>query len=89
MVSQRLGGIIMSTINLQARVERLDDLSRGLAREVLLWKEGNDPLLYAERKAYLTAIQQALAGIEDARVILARARQRLGPVAGESPLPSA
>ena len=68
----------MSTINLQTRVERLDELSRGLAREVLVWKEGNDPLLYVERKAYLTAIQQALAGIEDARVVLARARQRLG-----------
>jgi hypothetical protein len=78
-------GAVMSTINLQVRVERLEELSRGLSREVLLWKEGNDPLLYVERKAYLSAIQQALAGIEDARVVLARARQRLGPAAGEPP----
>ena len=67
----------MRMLNLEARVQRLEELSRGLAREVLLWKEGNDPLLYAERRAYLSAIQDALAGIEDARVVLARARQRM------------
>lgn len=60
-----------------ARVRRLDELMRGLAKEVSLWKEGNDPLLYLERKAYLEAIQDALAGVEEARVVLARARQRL------------
>jgi hypothetical protein len=41
------------------------------------WKGGNDPLLYLERKAYLGAIQDALAGVESARVILARVRRRL------------
>jgi hypothetical protein len=55
----------------------LEELTRGLAKEVSLWKEGNDPLLYLERKAYLGAIQDALAGVEEARVVLARARQRL------------
>jgi hypothetical protein len=68
----------MRMLSLEARVQRLEELSRGLAREVLLWKEGNDLLLYAERRAYLSAIQNALSGIEDARVVLARARQRLG-----------
>jgi hypothetical protein len=53
-------------------------LARGLAKEVSLWKGGNDPLLYLERKAYLGAIQDALAGVESARVILARVRRRLG-----------
>jgi hypothetical protein len=52
-------------------------LSRGLAIEVVLRKAANDPLLYLERKAYLTAIQDALAGVAGARVALARARQRL------------
>ena len=60
-----------------ARVRRLDELARGLAKEVTLWREGNDPLLYLERKAYLGAIQDALAGVEAARVVLAKARQRL------------
>jgi hypothetical protein len=67
----------MNLIDLKARVCRLDDLARGLAKEVALWKGGNDPLLYLERKAYLGAIQDALAGVEAARVVLAKARQRL------------
>jgi hypothetical protein len=60
-----------------ARVRRLEELTRGLSREVALWKEANDPLLYLERRAYLNAIQDALAGLEEARVVLARASQRL------------
>jgi hypothetical protein len=67
----------MKLPDLEARVRRLDELARGLAKEVTLWKAGNDPLLYLERKAYLGAIQDALAGVEAARVVLARARQRL------------
>ena len=63
--------------DLKARVRRLDELTRGLAREVAIWKEADDPLLYLERRAYLKAIQDALAGVESARVVLARARQRL------------
>lgn len=59
------------------RVRRLEELARGMAREVSVWKEGNDPLLYLERKAYLDALQDALAGLETARVVMARARQRL------------
>jgi hypothetical protein len=67
----------MSLTDLKTRVERLDGLARGLAKEVVLWKEGGGPLLYLERKAYLSAIQDALAGVESARVVLAQARQRL------------
>jgi hypothetical protein len=59
-------------------LRRLEELTRGLAKEVSLWKEGNDPLLYLERKAYLNAVQDALAGVEEARVVLARALQRVG-----------
>ena len=50
---------------------------RGLAKEVVLWKECNDPLLYLERRAYLGAIRDALADVEAARVVFAKARQRL------------
>ena len=67
----------MNLVDLKARVSRLDELSRGLAKEVTLWKACNDPLLYLERRVYLGAIQDALAGVEEARVILAKARQRL------------
>jgi len=42
-----------------------------------LIREANDPLLYRERQDYLAAIRRALAGVEAARVTLAKARQRL------------
>ena len=57
----------MTLRDLTARVRRLDELSRGLAMEVVLWKECKDPPLYLERRAYLGAIQDALAGVEGAR----------------------
>jgi hypothetical protein len=68
---------VIELADLKARVRRLDELTRGLAREVAIWKQADDPLLYLERRAYLKAIQDALAGVESARVVLARARQRL------------
>ena len=67
----------MNLEDLAARIGRLDQLARGLAKEVQLWKKANDPLLYLERKTYLEAVQDALAGVEAARVLLAKARQRL------------
>jgi hypothetical protein len=67
----------MDTNDIKQRIDRLDQLSRGLAKEVVLTRAANDPLLYLERKAYLTAIHDALAGVEGARVALAKARQRL------------
>ena len=67
----------MNLEDLTARVRRLDELGRGLAKEVALWRKGDDPLLYLERKAYLAAIQDALAGVEAARVVLAKVCQRL------------
>jgi hypothetical protein len=68
---------VLTLSDLISRIGRLDELTRGLAKEVLLWKEATDPLLYLERKAYLRAIQDAVAGVETARVVLARARQRI------------
>jgi hypothetical protein len=67
---------VIRVADVEKRLQRLEDLTRGLSKEVSLWKEGNDPLLYLERKAYLNAIQDALAGVEAARVVLARALQR-------------
>ena len=67
----------MNLASLAGRVRRLDELARGLTKEVAMWKACNDPLLYLERKAYLNAIQNALAGLEAAQVILVKARQRL------------
>jgi hypothetical protein len=46
-------------------------------REHAALAEGDDPLLYQERRAYLAAVQAAVSGLESARVVLAKARQRL------------
>jgi hypothetical protein len=54
----------------RGRVKRLDQLSRDLSKEVFLWKGGDDPL-------HLSAIHEAIAGVEPARVVLVRGQQRL------------
>jgi hypothetical protein len=67
----------MNPTDIAARVDRLTQLSIGLAKEIVSWKECNDPLLYLERKAYLEGIRDALAGIETARIALVTTKQRL------------
>jgi hypothetical protein len=62
---------------LQARVERLEQLAKGLAREVARWKRGDDPLLFAERRAYVDGILDALAGMDEARTVLVGVLARL------------
>jgi hypothetical protein len=46
-------------------------------KEVQLIREADDPLLYLERLAYVEALREAVAGLEDARVALAKALQRI------------
>jgi hypothetical protein len=46
-----------------ARVQRLERLSIGLAKEIVTWKECNDPLLYRERQDYLQGIRNVQSGI--------------------------
>jgi hypothetical protein len=58
------------------RIARLEELRQGLAVEMGLWRQADDPLLYLERRAYMEAIQDVIAGVESARVVLCRARQR-------------
>ncbi len=67
----------MTLEQIAARVERLDELSRGLGKELVLLGKADDPLLYVERKGYLDAPGRVLSGVEEARVVLARVRQRL------------
>ena len=67
----------MNLADLLARVRRLDHLSRGLAKEVSMWRKADDPLLYLERRTYMKGIQDALAGVEEARVALVKVCQRL------------
>jgi hypothetical protein len=57
--------------DVKRRIARLEQLERGLAREVEQQREAEDLLLFRERKQYLAAVQDALAGAEAARVVLA------------------
>jgi hypothetical protein len=61
------------------RIHRLNALTMGLMREDFIWTKDNlhdHPLLFVETRAYLKAIRDALAGVETARIVLAKARQR-------------
>jgi hypothetical protein len=40
----------MSAADILARIRRLDQLSRGLAKEIQLEKRADDPMLYVGRK---------------------------------------
>jgi hypothetical protein len=67
----------MTLKHISARIQRLDALAMGFGRERTIIGKGDDPLLYLERQAYLRALHATTAALENARVILARARQRI------------
>jgi hypothetical protein len=67
----------MSAADIAARVRRLEQLALGIAREIQLVAKADDPMLYLERQAYLAGMRRLLNGIESARVVLVKARQRL------------
>ena len=48
--------------DLKARIERLEKLAQGFSVEEGRWKGDDGLLLFRERKAYLGAVQDALAG---------------------------
>ena len=61
---------------IEARIKRLGKLAMGLMKEVTIMDEHDDPLLFVKRRTYLKAVRDALAGVETARVVLAKARRR-------------
>jgi hypothetical protein len=67
----------MTTSDIVPRVGGLEVLSMGLAQEIVAVRKANDPLLRAERQAYVAGLHDALAGVEAARVVLAKASTRL------------
>mgnify|MGYP006276506471 CR=1 FL=1 len=69
----------MNQHDLKARCDRLLALSKGLAREITLWKAPDALLYFDERQKYLEAISQALRGTESAQVILYRALMGRSP----------
>ena len=68
---------MITLVGIAARVRRLEALALALVRECQLLRAAQDPLLYAERRDYLKAIGTATAAIDEARVVLAMAGQRI------------
>jgi len=62
---------------IKPRVVRLKELLAELGQDFTLWQEVDSPLLDGERRAYLRGIQEAIAGVDEASVVLARAIQRI------------
>ena len=77
MAASRPGKTGMNAADIAARVSRLDQLSRGLALELQTVAKADDPMLYVERQQYLASMRRVLDGVEGARVVLTKARQRL------------
>ena len=67
---------------MQDRVARLEQLQDGLSREVALWRGKQSPLMDAERRVYLNGVQDIIKGLDDARVVMAKALQRARGEAG-------
>jgi hypothetical protein len=68
----------LTLADIKARIARLDRLVRGLARDVAMQRDDpEDVLLFGERKQYLSAIQTALTGADDARAVLTKVVQRM------------
>jgi hypothetical protein len=67
----------MDLRHIAARIKRLDALFLGLQQETALIAQGDAPLLYLGRQAYLRAVQSAAARLENGWVVLAKARQRI------------
>jgi hypothetical protein len=66
----------MNKIDMRARMERLAKLAQGLAEEASIWKKCDAPVLYVHRLEYVEGIQEAVSGLEKARVVLARMIQQ-------------
>jgi len=68
---------MLTVEDVRRRMARLDELVRGLAKERTIIRAADDPLLYLERRKYLCALDDALHGIDTARITLAKALVRL------------
>ena len=67
----------LTLAGLKKRIERLDRLARGLAKEMGLQRGAEDVLLFRERRQYLRGIQEALAGAGSARAVPAGVVKRM------------
>jgi hypothetical protein len=62
----------MNEADMRARMQRLAKLAQGLAQEPSIWRKCDAPVLYVHRLEYVEGIQDAVSGLEKARVALAK-----------------
>ena len=62
---------------IRPRIPRLRELVAELVQEYMLTQSQENPLLDGERRAYLIGIQEAIAGLDQARVVLGKAVRRV------------
>jgi len=62
---------------IRPRIPRLRELVAELVQDYLLVQSLESPLLGGERRAYLIGIQEAIAGLDEARVVLGKAVRRI------------
>jgi len=79
----------MHLTEIEARVRRLDELALNLMNERDRWRKDLGPLLWHEREAYDKALTDAIAGLETARVALAKVLARIRNAGGPPPCPEA
>jgi hypothetical protein len=77
----------MQLIDLKRRIQRLERLVKGLAKEIALWRGEEGLLRFGEKRQYLTSIQKALSGAEAARVVLVGVVRRIEGVRPTGQLP--
>jgi len=66
------GEWLVNVTDLRVRMQRLVKLAEGLAKETSLWKKCNAPVLYVHRLEYIEGVENAVSGLEKARVALAK-----------------
>jgi len=62
---------------IKPRIPRLRELVAELVQDYLIVQAQENPLLEGERRAYLIGIREAIAGLDQARVVLGKAIRRI------------
>jgi hypothetical protein len=68
---------LITTDGIARRLDRIQELARGLCQEVQRFRCPADVLSPLEQKAYLAALTDGVVGLDQAKVVLAGALQRL------------
>jgi len=67
----------MTPTDFRSRIHRLEQLVAGLSKELNLWKDCDVPILYVDRLEYTRGIDQAVHGLETARLAIVKVCQRI------------